>query len=372
MFEAIFSIVLAFYLVQVVIVLMGTKKTYHKIPENDLLPITIIVAVRNEEKNMMRCLNYLDKLVYPKDKLEIIISNNGSIDNTGQIIEDHIKGKSQYKHLIPSPGNGRLQGKINALAKAIKIAKGDIILTTDADCAVTPTWAKTIASYYQKDVAMVMGFTTQETYNQFSGMQMLDFIYLLSLASGFMNMNYPLSAIGSNMSFRKSVYEAVGGFESIPFCVTEDFKLVQVVSRLKKYKIIFPVDIDSLVVSEPCEDFKTLYRQKKRWGVGGLEGDMLGFSVAGVTFLSFLGLVLTPIFFSYIALGLALTRIGLDFLSIYPVLKHLRLVDKLKYFLSFELYFILYVLALPFVLLKSRKVIWKDKTFEGNEKPVAS
>ncbi len=370
MFEVIFSIVLIFYLVQVVIVLIGTKKTYHKISEDDLPPITIVVAVRNEENNMPRCLVYLDKLVYPEDKLEIILSNNDSIDNTGQIIEEFIKDKSQFKHLIPSPEDTHLQGKTNALAKAIKIAKGDIILTTDADCAVTPTWAKTIASYYQDDVAMVMGITSQVTSSQFSGMQMLDFIYLLSLASGFMNMNYPLSAIGSNMSFKKSLYEEVGGFESIPFCVTEDFKLVQVLSKLKKHKIIYPVDLDSLVVSEPCEDFKTLYRQKKRWGVGGLDGDLLGFSVAGITFLSFLGIILTPIFFSYIALALIMARISLDMLSIYPVLKRLGLLAKLKYFLGFELYFMIYVLALPFVILKSRKVIWKDKTFE--RKPIIS
>ncbi|GMT48969.1 MAG: glycosyl transferase [bacterium] len=367
MLESIFIIIAGVYCIQLISLLISTFKKYKKLPDDKLPSISVIVAVRNEEKNIKRCLESLDKLVYPEGKLEVIISNNQSIDNTGTIIDDFIGDKPLFKHLIPSEDTDHLKGKANALAQAIKIATGEIILTTDADCAVPPTWTKTIGSYYQDDVGMVMGFTTQETYNHFSGMQMMDFIYLLTLAAGTMNIGKPVSAIGNNMSYRKSAYQEVGGYETIPFSVTEDFQLLKSIDSLKKYKIIYPLDQEALVVSEPCEDYKTLYRQKKRWGVGGLESDIVGYSLLGTTFLANIGILLSAIFFSFISLTSLVIKVGIDFLVLSIVLKRLKLLDKLKYFLTFELYFIIYVLALPFTMIKSRKVVWKDKIYDGSE-----
>ncbi len=58
---------------------------------------------------------------------------------------------------------------MRAFAYAIKEAKGEIILTTDADCEVKPLWAKTVCSHYYDDVAIVTGVTTQVADNWFGG-----------------------------------------------------------------------------------------------------------------------------------------------------------------------------------------------------------
>ena len=111
----------------------------------------------------------------------------------------------------------------------LKLSKGEIILTTDADCVVSPKWAKTIASYYQKDVVMVCGYTNQKAENLFEGVQDIDFIYLLTVGGGAINFGKPLSAIGNNMSYRKSAYLEAGGYEKIAFSVTEDFQLLMAI-----------------------------------------------------------------------------------------------------------------------------------------------
>ena len=363
MFEIIFLVVLSGYFIQSVLFVIGAAKRFPKIKEEDLPSATVIVAARNEEENILNCLESLEHLEYPEGKLEIIIVDDKSTDSTGKIIDDFIAGKEKFKKIVTKKEIGMLKGKTNALANALDIAEGEIILTTDADCKVHPSWAKTVASYYQKDIGAVNGFTTQNASNGFSGMQAIDFIYLLTVASGTINLKKPISCIGNNMSYRKQAYEEVGGYENLPFSVTEDFNLLFSIYKLGKYKIILPLDSNTLITSKPCTNFKDLYHQKKRWSVGGLGVPFRGYIVMAWGFLTNLGILLTPLFFSPVWLYLAVFKIAIDFFVLYPVHKQLGISRNLKYFLYFQIYYTLYVIAIPFVLAAGRKVKWKGREY---------
>ncbi|MFC2139728.1 glycosyltransferase, partial [Bacteroidota bacterium] len=296
MFEIIFLISISLYFTLLVVLALGTTKTYPKLAESDLPTVSIIVAARNEEHNILDCLKSLAQLEYPEGKLEIIIVDDSSVDDTGKIITNFIEGRSNFTKITTGRSIGNLRGKANAIANAVEISKGEIIITTDADCTVAPAWAKTIASYYQDDVAFVGGYTTQEDDTAFHGMQAVDFIFLLTVAAGGMNLGKPLSCIGNNMSYRKSAYDEAGGYEKILFSVTEDFQVLMAIYNLKKYRIIYPLDVGALVTSKPCPDFRSLYKQKKRWGVGGLKSDISSFGVMVIAYFANLGLLLLPFF----------------------------------------------------------------------------
>ena len=137
-------------------------------------------------------------------------------------------------------------------------------------------------------------------------MQAIDFLYLLVVASGTINLNNPISCIGNNMSYRQSAYTDVGGYENLPFSVTEDFNLLWAIYKLKKYKLIFPLDKESLVTSIPCKNIKSLFRQKKRWAVGGLEIPLRGYLIMAWGFTTNLCILLTPLFFTTGCLYLAI------------------------------------------------------------------
>ncbi|MGE5430670.1 MAG: glycosyltransferase [Syntrophomonadaceae bacterium] len=363
MFEIIFLIAAGLYFLQSFVLLIGAGKKYKKIPSEELPTVSVIVAARNEEDNIGRCLESLNNLQYPEGKLEILIVDDNSTDSTRPIIENFISDKPKFKCICTTHKVDHLKGKTNALANALEIAAGEVIMTTDADCQVPPGWVRSIASYYDKDVAMVCGYTTQEASDQFSGMQMLDFMYLLTVAAGSMNLNFPLSCIGNNMSYRKSAYKEIGGYEALRFSVTEDFNLLKAMFRMGKYKIIYPLEPEALVESKPCSDMKSLYWQKKRWGVGGLDSDMRGFIVMASGFLASLCTALTPFFFSSTALYLAVFKISTDYFMLFPILKRFNLAGKLKYFASFEIYFIIYVLLLPLIVIINRKVVWKGRNY---------
>ncbi len=229
---------------------------------------------------------------------------------------------------------------------------------------VNPLWAKTIASYYLEDVGVVNGFTSQTANSVFSGMQAIDFIYLLFIASGTINLGKPISCIGNNMSFRKKAYEEAGGFENLQFSVTEDFLLLNSIQKLGKYKVIYPLSKDSLVISKPSSSLKELFSQKKRWAVGGIDTPPLGIGLMLWSFLTNIFLLLTPFFYSAVWVYLVIFKVSIDFFVLLPVHQRLGLQKNLKYFLVFEIYYILYVVFLPLTLVFSRKVIWKERGYD--------
>ena len=354
---------MAGYFLQTVWFILGLQKKFPKKSLSELPDATVIVAARNEGNNILACLEALNNLEYPEGKLEIILVDDKSTDYTGEIISSFISDKPKFKKIVTKKEIGHLKGKTNAIANAIEQAKGEIILTTDADCIVSPTWARTLASYYNDDVAIVNGFTVQDAQTQFAGMQHLDFVFLLSVASGTINYDKPLSCIGNNMSFRKSAYTEVGGYENLPFSVTEDFNLLFAIHKLKKYKIIYPLDIEGLVTTLPCPDLKTLYRQKKRWGVGGMKSPLRGYLIMSLGWVAHLAIILLPFFYTSAGLSLLFFKLIIDYLFLYFVLNELKLTSTLKYFFAFEIYYILYVVLLPFAVLPSRKVMWKGREY---------
>jgi hypothetical protein len=73
--------------------------------------------------------------------------------------------------------------------------------------------------------------------------------------------------------------------------------------------------------------------------------------------------LLTPFFFSATWLYLVVFKFALDLFLLYPVHMQLGITKNLKYFFHFEIYYIIYVVILPFIVLPSRKVIWKDRKY---------
>ena len=111
MIEIIFLIALAGYFIQSVLFVIGCSKKFPKTGENNLPDVSVIVAARNEEENILRCLKFLDKLEYPEDKLQIILVDDRSTDKTENIIENFIINKPKFTKIVTKKEIGRLKGK---------------------------------------------------------------------------------------------------------------------------------------------------------------------------------------------------------------------------------------------------------------------
>ena len=363
-FEIVFLIAVAFYIIQQIIFLIGFKKKLRT--NSDFEPtITVIVAARNEEKNIRQCLESLVNIDYPKEKLEIIIVDDFSTDKTGEIVDEFAAKYHFIKKVIPHLKVIPKPGKTNAIVNGIKQSNGEIIFTTDADCVVKPSWIKTQIKYFTDNVGVVTGFTFQRAYSQFTGMQNLDWVYLLTVAAGTINLGLPLSCIGNNMAYRRDAYDWVGGYENIKFSVTEDFALLHKIHKHTHYNVVFPAEESGVNLSEPCPDWKTLYRQKHRWGVGGLDAPFIGFVIMFWGWLNHLLILLQIFFGSVFTLFLTAIKFLSDALFLFVPLRKFKMLNQFKYFFAFELYFIFYVLLLPLFVFLDKKVIWKEREYKN-------
>jgi cellulose synthase/poly-beta-1,6-N-acetylglucosamine synthase-like glycosyltransferase len=186
---------------------------------------------------------------------------------------------------------------------------------------------------------------------------------LLSAASGAARLRFPVTAVGNNFSLRRTAYERVGGYEGIPFSVTEDFSLFHAVTS-SGLKAVIPLDTNTTIESKACPTWKSLYEQRKRWFVGGRGMDLTRIVAFAFSFLLslfvLLGLFFVPWPTWLISVGIKLTS---DYLLAYPALKQLGKRSLTRHWLPFGIYFAAYVSLLPFIVLLRPGIVWKERTF---------
>ncbi|MBI5471735.1 MAG: glycosyltransferase [Ignavibacteriae bacterium] len=354
------------YVVQITIFAVGSHNAHYAHDRSRQWNVSIIVAARNEEEVIRPCLDSLAQLTYPQEKLEIIIVNDRSTDRTAGIIQEYVDRFPTFRLLnAVEDAAAVIKGKTNAVAQAIDVSSGEILLFTDADCVVPKQWVEETVKYYNDDsVGVVAGYTSLRSKTLFEAIQALDWFVLFSIASATIRLHFPVTAVGNNLSVRRKAYDAVGGYRKIPFSITEDYALFHAVTSVGKYKARFPLDDGTLVQSLPCEDWKSLYRQKKRWLTGGADMDFKSISLFAVGFAFKLLLMLNFFAFGFLAVVLPFALKCLsDFLLVRPALRTFRKQHLLLYLLPFEVYYIAYVLLFPPIVLLNRKVHWKDRKF---------
>lgn len=356
-------IFLVLYLSQVTALVVGIRRTRDKRVPGHQPFVSVIIAARNEEKNIRACLETVLQQTYPADRFEVIVVDDHSTDQTAALCRQLGARYTNFR-IVTALEHPTLRGKTNALHRGIEQSKGEIILITDADCTVPPTWVEHTAQRYESGVGIVGGMTLQKAETWFEGIQSLDWAYLLGLASSTVSLYHPLSTIGNNLSFRKAAYVDVGGYENIPFSVTEDFVLFRAIVRTGRWEYLYPIDPNLLVVSQPCSTFKELLRQKHRWGKGGLDINLTGFGIMAIGYLAHLFILGTLLWGSFlIASSALLVKFLADYLFLYQTLNKLQRTNLLKYFYAFQLYYILYVMTLPFIVVFGGKVVWKGRAF---------
>ena len=133
---------------------------------------------------------------------------------------------------------------------AIGLAKGNLIVTTDADCIVQPEWLQTIASYYEEFgpvfIAAPVVYTNPLHGDSFFKkllkiFQSLDFITLQGITGASVYKKFHNMCNGANLAYEKKVFNEVGGFEGIDQIASGDDMLL-----MHKIQKIYPGRIQYL------------------------------------------------------------------------------------------------------------------------------
>lgn len=366
-FPALLYSAIAVYLAQTLFFFSGIRRQ-RSIKETSLPKISILVALRHEELTVRDCVDSLMRLTYPETALEIILINDRSSDRTPEIIEE-LKGNSQrIKTLHIRDGFPGLSGKANAIAQGMDLASGELIMVTDGDCRVPPSWARSHVAHYSPEVGLVAGFTLlderRDDTHLFGKVQSLDWAYLLSIGAGALGMGVPLSVLGNNFSFRKQAYDEVGGYRGMGFTIIEDFALMKTLTKRTSWKVLYPIDPEMLVYSHPMPNFKTFWNQRKRWSAGGKEIGRYGKFLMALAMLVHILIPLSLFFWltPMSLLGCSVVIIA-DFVLLWRTTGLVKRRDLLAYFPIWEAFYFCYTALFAPVLLLPTTVTWKGISY---------
>ena len=224
--------------------------------------VSVLVAARNEEENIRKCLEALSGQRYPATAVEILVGDDASTDSTAEIVLEFPNVK-----IIPIKGNlGKALGKANVLAQLAHEAKGEYFLITDADIRPGRDWIASMISYVDDSVGIVNGITGIDN-NLF---QHYEWLYAQGMLKVVSDIYTPVTAIGNNMLITREAYFATGGYENINFSVTEDFALFREVMR-KGFKTRHAVEPGTYATSAPRKSLGSLLNQRRRWMRGAVQ-----------------------------------------------------------------------------------------------------
>ncbi len=227
-----------------------------------LPPVSIIIAARNEAKNLEKNLPAFLSQDYPD--YTVIVVNDASTDDSATVLAQmSAKYPNLYVTTIPYDRVYK-HGKKTALAVGIKAAKTEILLFSDADCKpASDQWIKEMVSEFDEKTEFVIGFGAYETKKGLlNKIIRADTVYIAMNYLGMGLAGIPYMAVGRNMAYRKSTFERVKGFGHINLLSGSDDLFVNENANKKNAKII--LSKNSFTVSKPKEKFKDWKRQKRR------------------------------------------------------------------------------------------------------------
>ena len=328
--------------------------------------VSIVIAARNEENNILNCLKSILRCNYPKSSYEIIVVDDHSSDNTNKLVTDLNHPSITILQLKEK------EGKKSALEKGIHSAKGELILCTDADCLVPENWITAFSSFYEKTGAKCIAAPIIYDVNK-SILQRFQYLDALNnmcvTANGIKKQSYYM-ANGANLGFTKSSFVELDGYEGNKnYASGDDMFLIQKIAQTYPGGVSFLKSRDTLVTTLPEKTFSDLVKQRTRWATKSkayLNPDIS--KIQGFVFyfvlMILLNLVLSP-------LGTGLSLFGfmfslfikwtMDYLYLNKLADYFGEREPLKAFFPASLGFMFYILFAGFKALRPTKYEWKGR-----------
>ncbi|MBT7238136.1 glycosyltransferase family 2 protein [Candidatus Woesearchaeota archaeon] len=330
-----------YFMLMFLMLYFRNKKDLNYYPKPTKFPfVSLITPAYNEEKSVAETINALLKLDYPKDKLEIIVVNDGSTDKTKEIVMEFVKKYDRVKLL-----NKKNSGKADSLNQAIERAKGELITVVDADSYPTPQTLKRMIGFFEEDekvAAVTSKVWVKNNTNKFIerfqdvdyaviawSRKILDFIGCVYVTNG------PFSV------YRKDKVLEVGGFDVTN--ITEDIELTwNLLSHGYKTKMSYAAKVYTLVP----DNLEVWRKQRVRWNLGGLQtlNKYRNYFLRGENLFGYFVM-------SYVSVSFILSFLGLFLLSRYFYLRFAPYVFSLPYFFEGYNPFLFFDFYIPFTLL---------------------
>ncbi len=270
--------------------------------------VTIIVPSFNEEKTIYRTIRSLLALNYPKEKIQILLIDDGSTDGTWSVIQKFAK----YSNIkIFHKENG---GKYTALNLGLMHTKTNFVGCLDADSVADRESLARIMSYFEKDpsvMAVAPSVIVDDSRNMVQSAQKVEYhmgVYMKKMLGllGAINVTPgPLSI------FKKKVFDDLG-----PYVQAHSTEDMEIAYRMQKHHYKIEHCNDAYVYTNIPPTIKKLFKQRLRWIYGFINNTL---DYRGILFRKKYGnfslFTVPAAILSVISVGYLFSRVTYDFVS---------------------------------------------------------
>ena len=357
-------IVLCLYVFMIIKYTVGWIKI-SKLSNNNFFPrVSVIIIVRNEEAQITALLENLQSQIYPFNKLEFIFVDDHSTDNTFALLE---KSNLDNLQVLSMPKNKF--GKKDGICIAVSAAKGDIIISSDADCSFSVNWVKKMVSHFINDkIKLVSGpVLFKKKKGILQSLQALEFLSLIGSGAGAIGIDNAIFCNGANMAYRKDVFLDANNFKNDKAISGDHLFLLHSIKAKYPTSIAFAKDVDAIVQTTSPQTLDSFINQRKRWTAKSIK--YKDFSTIYISFLIlitnlcfvslFVALFFNIYFLHYFLFFYAIKFIA-DVCFLSPILIFFNRKDLIKWIFPFELFYSFYIVLIVFFSFTT-KFEWKDR-----------
>jgi len=254
----------------------STPTTGAPAPSPDHPFLSIVIPARNEAHHISDTLHSIISNDYPSGRYEIILIDDYSDDDTGliarELFRSHpgINGKVIFMKDILGDDPTLNAYKKKALETAILTARGDYIVTTDADCIVPPGWLRHFAGVYtDPDVHFIMApvsFIPAHRKDLCYYFQSVDFMTMQGITAASHTLRWGKMCNGANLSFSREAFSAVGGYAGIDHLASgDDMMLMHKIAQQYPRALSYLRHQGSIVHTPAQPGWKSFLNQRIRW-----------------------------------------------------------------------------------------------------------
>jgi glycosyltransferase involved in cell wall biosynthesis len=331
--------------------------------------VSILLPFYNEFENLEACVEGLVHQQIQTTLVEILLIDDHSTDGSTKLAQQLATQYYQVSYLANPEGT---KGKKAALETGIASAKGDLIITTDADCSHPPHWLSTMIDYYETQQAgLIIGPVTMQIGTSWlQKFQGIEFVSLIGTTGGAAGINRPIMCNGANLAFTKAVYQEFSDPFKKEFLSGDDVFLMHQVKSRYPESIHFIKSAQALVETKSAGSWKQFFRQRFRWASktpGYTDSDTL--FTAGVVFGISLTIILSALLmiqdlnFYKPLLFVFLFKTAIDSWFFFWVAPFFNKRKLAVYIPLFELFYSLYV------VIASVSIIFKSDYRSGSKLP---
>jgi glycosyltransferase involved in cell wall biosynthesis len=220
---------------------------------HSLSSVSVIVPVRNGEKTIEKLMEALVAQDYPKDRIQIIIVDNGSRDRTIEIIK---------KFPVMLAEENSMHSSYAARNTGLSLARGEIIGFTDADCIPELNWISAGVRALNEENADLAGGRVHFTFSaRESAAEYFDSIHFLDNEKYVKNKR---GAATANLFVRANVFKQIGLFPNVQ---SGGDMLLTGKALEKGFSLIYA---PQAIVHHPTRNLKGVL--KKYWRVSSISG----------------------------------------------------------------------------------------------------